>query len=186
MSVRVPFSNADIQKGIWFLGTEGPDIRTQISRARYRCNFQCKHFPRAVTKPLKLDLRSKSAPIMKQTESIGAFITFFFFFYDWLSGRHKAGWEKACSGVGCQRLWTTSSHHRTTPSTLGSHSTLFFFNPNSLFCRRRKEKSIQGKMWKLLDVRKQRHECGFWQEDGCPVKQTEQNTADLKKKIFLK
>lgn len=86
MSVRVPFSNADTQKGIWFLGTEGPDIRTQISRARYRCNFQCKHFPQAVTKPLKLDLRSKSAPIMKQTESIGAF-----FYFLWLAFRPTQG-----------------------------------------------------------------------------------------------
>lgn len=96
--------------------------------------------PSQSQKPLKMDLRSKSAPIMKQTESV---------FYDWLAGRHKAAAEKkSCSGVGCQRLWTTSSHHRTTPSTRGSHSTLFFFccsvESKLRLGRRRREKSIRG------------------------------------------
>lgn len=150
-----------------------------MSRARYRCNFQCKHFPQAVTKPLKLDLRSKSAPIMKQTESIGAF--FYFFYFLWLAFRPTQGGLRK----SLFRSWMSetvdhlfpSSHHPF-HSRFSLHP-LFFFNPNSLFCRPREEKSIQGKMWKLLDVSKQRHECGFWQEDGCPVKQTKQNAVDF-------
>lgn len=66
---------------------------------------------------------------MKQTERI------FFFFYDWLSGRHKAAAEKdLVQELNVKRLWTTSSHHGTTPSTRSSHSTLFLFaalSPNS-------------------------------------------------------
>lgn len=142
-----------------------------MSRAKYRCNFQRKHLPQSVTKPLKLDLRSKSAPIMKETERI----LFFSFLWRAFRPTQSCGWEESCSGVGCQRLRTTSSRHRTTPSTLGSHSTLFFFFFRSVesklrLGRRRRRKINSWKMWKLLDASIQRHECGFLTDGRPPSK----------------